>query len=66
LRVWGRAPAAGSVRIERRTAGGWRLVRTVRPGGDRVFSATVALRGSHTLRAVQQGQSSLAWPAPAR
>jgi hypothetical protein len=66
VRLWGRAPFAGAVRIERRAGAGWRRVLSVRPGSDRVFFEPMRLRGAHALRAVQQAETSLSWPTPAR
>jgi hypothetical protein len=63
VRVWGRAPLAGSVRIERRTAAGWRFVRSVRARRHGTFYARIAVGGSPTLRARVGGQTSLSWRA---
>jgi hypothetical protein len=60
LRVWGRSPVAGSVRIERRTAGGWRLVRRVRVRRHGTFHVRIAGRRP-TLRARVGGERSLTW-----
>ncbi len=61
LRVWGRAPAAGSLRIERRHGSAWRLVRTIRVRRHGTFLVRiVAHRGSY-LRARVAGESSLVW-----
>jgi hypothetical protein len=61
LRVWGRAPVAGSVRIERRTGSGWRLVRAVRVVRHGTFLVPIAAHGRTTLRARVDGETSLAW-----
>lgn len=63
LRVWGRAPVAGSVRIERRTSKGWRGVRTVRARAHGVFLVRIAARGSTDLRARVGADESLVWHA---
>ena len=63
LRVWGRAPIAGTVRIERRTASGWRLVRTTRVGSHATFLVRISARGKTTLRARVGTETSLAWVA---
>ena len=63
LRVWGRAPVAGSVRIERRAGSRWRRVRTVRATRHGTFLLTIAARGRTSVRARVGGETSLAWPA---
>ena len=63
LRVWGRAPIAGTVRIERRTASGWRIVRTARAGRHATFLVRISAPGETTLRARVGGETSLAWVA---
>ena len=63
LRVWGRAPVAGSVRIERRAGSGWRLVRTVRATRHGTFLLRIATRSRMSLRARIGGETSLTWPA---
>ena len=63
LRVWGRAPVAGSVRIQRRVGAGWRLVRTVRATRHGTFAVRIATRSRMTLRARVGADTSLAWPA---
>jgi hypothetical protein len=60
LRVWGRAPVAGSVRIERRTATGWRLMRIVRARRHGTFLVRITGRRP-TLRARIGSQTSLSW-----
>ena len=59
--AWGRAPAAGVVRVERRRGGGWRRHRsvTVRRGGTFLVRLRSARGG--TFRAVLGGESSLPW-----
>jgi hypothetical protein len=61
LRVWGRAPVAGSVRIERRTGSSWRLARTVRATRHGTFDVRIAARGRTSVRARAGGETSLAW-----
>jgi hypothetical protein len=63
LRVWGRAPLAGSVRIERRTASGWGLVRTLRASAHGTFLVRIAARGRTSLRARDGTETSLTWVA---
>ncbi len=61
LTLWGRAPLAGTVSIEREVANAWQLVVQLQttPGG--VFHATRALGRHVTLRAVQGAVSSPPW-----
>jgi hypothetical protein len=62
LRVWGRAPVAGTVRVERRTATGWRLVRAVRVARHGTFLVRIATKTRTSVRARVGGETSLAWP----
>jgi len=61
LTVWGRAPVAGVVRIERRSAAGWRLLRTLPAAAGATFVARVPRRGTMAVRARAGGLTSLAW-----
>jgi len=63
LRVWGRAPVAGVVQIERRTRSGWRPIRTVRVLAHGTFLVRIAARGKTRLRARVGNETSLAWSA---
>lgn len=63
LRAWGRAPVAGSVRIERRAGSGWRRVRSVRAAGHGTFLVRIATRSRMSLRARVGDETSLTWPA---
>jgi hypothetical protein len=63
LRVWGRAPLAGLLRIERRSAAGWRLARVVRAAAHGTFLVRIAARGRTRLRARVGGETSLTWVA---
>jgi len=63
LRVWGRAPVAGEVHIERRTRSGWRRIRTVRVRAHGTFLVRIAARGKTRLRARVGAQTSLVWRA---
>lgn len=64
LRVWGRAPVAGTLRIERRAgSGGWALVRTMRASAHGTFLLRIATRRKLSLRARVAAETSLAWPA---
>ena len=62
-RVWGRAPAAGTLRIERRTATGWRLARAQRVSAHGTFVALMPRTPGATLRARVGNDTSLAWRA---
>jgi hypothetical protein len=61
VRIWGKAPVAGGVAVQRKGGGGWRTLKNVRAGGDRVFVATLRLRGGAALRARASGETSLSW-----
>jgi len=61
VRVWGKAPAAGEVSIERKRKSGWKRVARIRAGANRVFAAKIPLRGRAKLRARQGAESSLTW-----
>jgi len=61
IRVWGMAPSAGRVRIQRRVHGHWKTARRLRTGRDRVFSGRLNLRGHARLRAAAAGETSLVW-----
>ena len=63
LRVWGRAPVAGSVRIERRSGSRWRLVRKVRATRHGTFRIRISTRSRMSLRARVGRETSLRWPA---
>jgi hypothetical protein len=61
VRVWGRSPAGGTVRIERRSGQGWRTIRRLKVRRYGVFSATLRLHRHPTLRAQIANQTSLNW-----
>ena len=61
LRVWGRAPVAGTVRIERRAGSGWRTVRTLRSRARATYLIRIPRRAGMTLRARVGGETSLPW-----
>ena len=61
LRVWGRAPAAGLVRIERRAGAGWLLVRTVRVRRHGTFLVRITAPRQTELRARVASETSLVW-----
>ena len=61
LRIWGRAPKSGPVRIQKGTPKGWRTVRTVPGTRHGVFLARIPARGPTRLRARNAGHTSLTW-----
>lgn len=61
IRVWGRAPVAGTVRIERRTGSAWRLVRRVRVRRHGTFLVRIVARSKTDLRARVADETSLVW-----
>lgn len=50
-KIWGIAPTAGLVDIERRSRGGWKLVTRLRAGGNGVFFGRRRVRKGTALRA---------------
>lgn len=63
---WGIAPRSGSVRIQKRGAGGWTTIRTVRAASDRLFVGRMSASTKATYRAVQGSERSLTWRGPVR
>ena len=61
VQVWGRAPVAGVVALQRRAGTRWLTFRTLRAAAGSTFVASVAASGPITLRAVVGAQTSLAW-----
>lgn len=59
--VWGRSPAAGTLRIELRGRQQWVTVKRVQVRRYGIFSATIELRGHPALRAQIGSQTSLSW-----
>lgn len=59
--LWGEAPRAGTVRIERRAGGRWRVLARLHAGANRVFSGHVTARRNDVLRARSAGAVSLTW-----
>jgi hypothetical protein len=57
--VWGRAPAGGRLRIERRRRSTVLATVTVKP--DQVFTSALRLRGPVALQAQVGSQTSLSW-----
>jgi hypothetical protein len=60
-RVWGRAPAAGTIAIERAVAGGWRTLATLQAAAHAVFLARVKAPAGSVLRARLAQEASLTW-----
>ncbi|MGH2840272.1 MAG: hypothetical protein ACRDKY_05535, partial [Solirubrobacteraceae bacterium] len=62
LRVWGRSPVAGRVRIERLRRGRWRHVRSIAAQRHGTFLLRIpAVRGRDRLRARIGTETSLTW-----
>jgi hypothetical protein len=63
VRVWGRSPVAGSVVIERRTATGWRALRSLRAVEHGTFQVRVRVPAGTSLRArnATSGETSMSW-----
>lgn len=62
VRLWGKAPSADAVTVQRRTGAGWVRVAgfgEARPG--RIFTRSVRLRRGTKLRAVSGSATSLTW-----
>jgi hypothetical protein len=62
MTVWGRAPAAGPLQIQRRAGSGWQTIRTLTVSAGATFDPQVA-RFSGEIRATVAGQASLVWPS---
>jgi hypothetical protein len=62
VELWGLAPGAGRVVIERRRGSRWSRVATVRARGDRLFRGRIRVREGAELRARQGAETSLGWP----
>lgn len=61
-RLWGKAPAAGLVTIQRRSGSGWRTLTRVRPRGmTHLFEKTVRVARGSRLRARSGSRRSLTW-----
>jgi hypothetical protein len=61
VRAWGRAPHGGTLAIEVRRGGRWKVLRRLPVRARQVFLATLALRGRAVLRAQVGAQLSLPW-----
>jgi hypothetical protein len=61
VRLWGEAPGAGDVTVQRKRHGGWHTIKHLHAGPNRVFTGKAHLSGKVTLRVRSQGETSLAW-----
>jgi hypothetical protein len=59
--VWGRAPKAGKLEIQRRRNGGWRTLKRLNVHRGQVFTSAVRLHGSARLRGKVGGVTSFPW-----
>jgi hypothetical protein len=66
VRAWGKAPAGGKLRIERRGHARWRTVAKLSVRKGSVFTKKVRVHGSARLRATVAGQKSLPWHVGSR
>lgn len=57
--LWGKAPSAGPVTLERRRSGGWAPLARATAGPSRVFLVRVAAAGRLQIRARQADEASL-------
>ena len=62
VEVWGKAPASGTLKIQRRINTGWRTLDTLPVQAGRLFMPTIRLRGTATLRGTIGDAHSLVWP----
>ena len=61
MKLWGKAPTKGAVKIERKSGKRWKRLVTLRAGGNRVFKGKLRLRGRKKLRARSGGGTSMTW-----
>jgi hypothetical protein len=61
VRAWGKAPAGGTLAIERLKGGQWVAVRQIQVSAGAVFVAKLKLGGKQQLRAVVGSSQSLVW-----
>jgi hypothetical protein len=61
IRVWGRAPVGGKVKLEVKHGRHWTVLRKLKVRSHQVFFKTIKLRGRATLRAQIHSQTSLTW-----
>jgi hypothetical protein len=62
--VWGLAPAAGEVLIQRQSGTVWATVARLTAGPDRLVRGRIRFASGSLLRAVQDGEASITAPAP--
>ena len=58
-KIWGMAPSAGQVQIQRQYGSSWRTVLTVRAARNRIFQARLPAGRGARLRATQAGEISI-------
>jgi hypothetical protein len=61
IRAWGKAPAGGTLAIERRKGGRWVAVRQIHVSAGDVFVAKLKLGGKQQLRAEVGSSQSIVW-----
>lgn len=61
VQAWGKSPATGKLRIERRKGGKWRNEKRLNVGEGKVFATKLRLRRGARLRARVGGEKSLTW-----
>ena len=61
LRIWGKAPVAGKLVVQRRQKGRWIAAKKFRVGQGAVFTGKLKLAGKQRLRAAVAGNQSLIW-----
>jgi hypothetical protein len=61
--AWGKAPAGGKLKIQRKRDEAWRTVERVRAKAGRVFTAPVRAAAGQRFRATVAGEDSLTWRA---
>lgn len=59
--AWGIAPVAGSVKVQVRTGGGWKTLRSLHAAAGGIFDFTSSALAHGYYRASIAGQSSLVW-----
>ncbi|HWD69402.1 MAG TPA: hypothetical protein VG293_04360 [Solirubrobacteraceae bacterium] len=60
-RAWGIAPVGGSVKVQVRSGGGWKTIRSLHAAAGRVFDFTSSAVAHGYYRASIAGQNSLVW-----
>lgn len=61
IQCWGRAPRDGSIAIEERRGGRWKVLRRLVVRTDQTFGVVLPIRGRAILRARAAPEVSLAW-----